>query len=337
MSEEKRRMAIIGAGSWGTALAILAGRQGHEVRLWSHEPDVAQALSARRENPFYLPGFSIPPNVRVTTSLEEALADADIVIAAIPSHVCRPMYERMRPFLHPRMIFVSATKGIEVETQMRMSEVLRDVLRPYFEPRFVALSGPSFAEEVARGDPTAVVAASYPLEYGEYVQQLLSGSSFRIYTSPDVVGVEIGGAVKNVIAIGAGVVVGLGWGANSVAALITRGLAEMTRLVVALGGRAETMAGLAGVGDLVLTCTGRLSRNRQVGIQLGKGRKLEEILTGMRQVAEGVRTTRAVYRLGQRLGVEMPITAGVHALLYEGRDPREVAVALMERPLKREV
>jgi len=337
MSDDVHRLAILGAGSWGTALAILAAQRGHRVVLWSHEADVARAIVEGRENAVYLPGFSIPRGVRVTTALEDALDGADVVIVALPSHVCRAMYERVRPLLHPRMLIVSATKGIEVETQMRMSEVLRDVLREWFEPRVVVLSGPSFAQEVARGDPTAVVAASYPLEHSERIQRLLSGPSFRIYTSPDVVGVEIGGAVKNIIAIGAGVVTGLGWGSNSVAALITRGLAEMTRLVMALGGRVETMAGLAGVGDLVLTCTGPLSRNRQVGIELGRGRKLPEILAGMRHVAEGVRTTRAVYTLSQRLGVEMPITASVHALLYEGRDPRDVAVALMERPLKREL
>ncbi|MCS7156955.1 MAG: NAD(P)-dependent glycerol-3-phosphate dehydrogenase [Blastocatellia bacterium] len=337
MNETVHRVAIIGAGSWGTALSILAARRGHVVTLWSHEPEVAAAIRERRENPVYLPGALVPLQVRATTSLEEALESADVVITAIPSHVCRSIYERMRPWLHPQLIFVSATKGLEVETQMRMSEVLREVLRDRFEPRVVVLSGPSFAQEVARGDPTAVVAASYPLEYGQLVQRLLSGPSFRIYASPDVVGVEIGGAVKNVIAIGAGVVAGLGWGNNSIAALITRGLAEMTRLVVALGGRAETMAGLAGVGDLVLTCTGQLSRNRQVGIELGRGRKLSDILANMRQVAEGVRTTRAVYRLSQRLGVEMPITASIYALLYEGRDPRDVAAALMERPLKREI
>ncbi|MDW8256248.1 MAG: NAD(P)H-dependent glycerol-3-phosphate dehydrogenase [Acidobacteriota bacterium] len=337
MNETVHRVAIIGAGSWGTALSILAARRGHIVTLWSHEPEVAAAIRERRENPVYLPGALVPLQVRATTSLEEALESADVVISAIPSHVCRSIYERMRPWLHPQLIFVSATKGLEVETQMRMSEVLREVLRDRFEPRVVVLSGPSFAQEVARGDPTAVVAASYPLEYSQLVQRLLSGPSFRIYASPDVVGVEIGGAVKNVIAIGAGVVAGLGWGNNSIAALITRGLAEMTRLVVALGGRAETMAGLAGVGDLVLTCTGQLSRNRQVGIELGRGRKLSDILANMRQVAEGVRTTRAVYRLSQRLGVEMPITASIYALLYEGRDPRDVAAALMERPLKREI
>jgi len=337
MSDDGHRLAIIGAGSWGTALAILAARRGHSVVVWSHEPDVAHAIAEGRENPVYLPGFSIPRSVRATTALEEALEGVDVVIVALPSHVCRAMYERARPLLHPRVLIVSATKGIEVETQMRMSEVLRDVLREWFEPRVVVLSGPSFAQEVARGDPTAVVAASYPLEHSERIQHLLSGPSFRIYTSPDVIGVEVGGAVKNIIAIGAGVVTGLGWGNNSVAALITRGLAEMTRLVLALGGRVETMAGLAGVGDLVLTCTGPLSRNRQVGIELGRGRKLPEILAGMRQVAEGIRTTRAVYALSQRLGVEMPITASIHALLYEGRDPREVAAALMERPLKREL
>jgi glycerol-3-phosphate dehydrogenase (NAD(P)+) len=258
------------------------------------------------------------------------------VITVVPSHGARAIYRDMRPYLSHRMVLVSATKGIENETLMRMSEVVWDELRDCFDPRFVVLSGPSFAVEVARGEPTAIVAASYREEWGRLVQRELSSGSFRIYTNTDVAGVELGGSVKNVIAIATGAVRGLGLGLNSVAAIVTRGLAEMTRLAVATGGRVETLAGLAGLGDLVLTCTGELSRNRSVGVELGRGRSLEEILAGTREVAEGVRTTRAVRALGRRLGIELPITEAVYSLLYEDCTPREVAEALMGRPLKRE-
>lgn len=330
-------VAIIGAGSWGTTLALVLATHGHQVRLWAHSPSIARAINETRENPVYLPGVSLPPQVEATDVLSDALEKAEAVITAVPSHACRSVFTAMRPALQPRMLFVSATKGIEIETQMRVSEVLRDVLRDHFEPRLAVLSGPSFAQEVARGDPTAIVVASSQEEYARRIQQLLSSASLRLYTSLDVIGVEVGGAVKNVMAIAAGVVVGLGWGCNSVAALITRGLAEMTRLCVVLGGRAETMAGLAGVGDLVLTCTGELSRNRYVGRELARGRALSDILASMRMVAEGVNTTRAVYALGQRYGIEMPITASVHAILYEGKDPRQAAGELMGRPLRREM
>lgn len=330
-------VAVIGAGGWGTALAVVLARNGHRVRLWAHSPSIARAINETRENPVYLQGISLPRQVEATDLLGEAVDGADVVITAVPSHACRHVFTAMRSAVHPGMIFVSATKGMEAETQMRMSEVLRDVLRDDFEPRLAVLSGPSFAQDVVRGDPTAIVVASSQPEYAEKVQRLLSSASLRLYTSLDVIGVEVGGAVKNVIAIAAGVVAGLGWGSNSVAALITRGLAEMTRLCVALGGRAETMAGLAGVGDLVLTCTGNLSRNRYVGIELARGRALSEILASMRMVAEGVNTTRAVRALGQRYEIEMPITASVHAILYERKDPRQAASELMERPLRREM
>jgi glycerol-3-phosphate dehydrogenase (NAD(P)+) len=246
------------------------------------------------------------------------------------------MTERLRPHLRGEMVLVSAAKGVENNSLMRMEEVVRAVLQGTFEPRYVALSGPSFALEVAKGDPTAVVAASRDGEAGEMIQRSLSSGSFRIYTNTDVIGVELGGAVKNVVAIAAGVVRGLGFGTNAVAAIITRGLAEITRLALAQGARAETMAGLAGLGDLVLTCTGELSRNRRVGIELGRGRKLSEILGEMREVAEGVKTTRSIYELGQRLKIEMPITASIYALLYEDKPAVEAANELMGRPLKRE-
>jgi glycerol-3-phosphate dehydrogenase (NAD(P)+) len=246
------------------------------------------------------------------------------------------VYTNMLPFLRAEMIFISATKGIEIHTQMRMEEVVRDVLNNHFAPRYVALSGPSFALEVAQDQPSAIVAASSEIEAAQAVQAALSSTTFRVYTNTDVAGVEIGGAVKNVMAIATGVVNGLGLGYNSVTALITRGLAEMTRLAVKLGGRGETLAGLAGMGDLVLTCLGNLSRNRQVGVALGQGRTLEQIISETRQVAEGVKTAQATHELSQRIGVEMPITEGVYQMLYEGKTPQQLLQELMGRPLKRE-
>jgi len=332
-----RRIAIIGAGSWGTTLCRLASQGGQQVTLWGHNLELVRELQQTRVNSVYLPGFEMPESVKVTNALEAAVADAEIILTAVPSHVCRHVYTQMRPYLSPQMIFVSAIKGIENGTLMCMHDVVRDVLRDHFEPRYVVLSGPSFALEVARGYPTAVVAGATTPEYGQLIQQELSSPTFRIYSSTDVISIEIGGAVKNVMAIAAGVVSGLGWGYNSTVALATRGLAEMTRLAVALGGRAETLAGLAGMGDLMLTCMGGLSRNRSVGVELGKGRKLNEVLAEMKMVAEGVRTTRATYALSQKLGIEMPITASVYAMLYQDKHPREAAEELMMRPLRREI
>lgn len=331
-----RRIAIIGAGSWGTALALVAARAGNEVRLWAHSREVAEGLQLERENKIYLPGFALPDSILATNNLVEVLAEAEIVLTVVPSHICREVYGQMLPYLRREMIFVSATKGIENETQMRIEEVVCDVLKDQFEPRYVVLSGPSFALEVAKDEPCAIVAASHSMNWAAEVQKALSSSRFRIYTNNDVVGVEIAGAIKNVMAIATGAVNGLGLGDNSQAALITRGLAEMTRLAVRLGGRSETLAGLAGMGDLVLTCFGSLSRNRRVGFELGRGRKLEDIVNEMRAVAEGVKTAQAANDLASKLGVEMPITAGVFQMLYEGKTPRELELELMERPLKPE-
>ncbi len=331
-----KRIAIIGAGSWGTALALVAARAGNEIRLWAHSQEVINGLCRERENKIYLPGFKLPDSILPTNDLAEALSEAEIVLTAVPSHVCREVYGQMLPHLKPQMIFVSATKGIENETQMRMEEVVRDVLNDHFAPRYVVLSGPSFAQEVAKDEPCALVAASYSMHWAVEVQQAFSSSRFRVYTNNDVVGVEIAGAIKNVMAIATGAVHGLGLGYNTQAALVTRGLAEMTRLAVKLGGQAETLAGLAGMGDLVLTCFGSLSRNRRVGFELGRGRKLEEIIREMREVAEGVKTAKAAYNLSTKLGVEMPITAGVYQMLYEGKTPHELEVEMMERPLKSE-
>lgn len=336
MSDDKKKVSIIGAGSWGTALALVAARKKHQVRLWAREEEVAHSINQTRRNPFYISDFEIPECVVATTDLEFAMAEADFCLLVVPSHAMREVVSQISPFLNPATILVSATKGIENGTLMRMSEVIADVCGSRFSPQVAVLSGPSFAHEVGRGDPTAIVSASASIETADAVQRAFSSPIFRIYTNKDIVGVELGGAVKNVVAIASGVVRGLGYGTNSVAAIITRGLAEMTRLTIAAGGRAETMSGLAGLGDLVLTCTGELSRNRRVGLELGQGRKLSEILASMREVAEGVNTTRAVHYLGQRLGVELPITASTYALLYEDKPAMDAASELMDRPLKRE-
>jgi glycerol-3-phosphate dehydrogenase (NAD(P)+) len=330
------RVAVIGAGSWGTALAVLAGRAGHAVQLCMRDPQAAEAVRRERVNSKYLAGHLLPETVEPTSDFDEALAGAEMVLLVVPSHVMREVLSYMLPRLEEKMLFVSATKGIETETGKRISEILRETLKNRFAPRFVSLSGPSFAKEVAEGQPTAVVAAGDDLKDALAVQNALSFENLRVYTNTDVVGTELGGAVKNVMAVAAGMVSGLGLGTNSVAALITRGLAEMARLALAEGARMETLMGLAGLGDLVLTSTGSLSRNRYVGQELGKGRALKDILSGMSEVAEGVKTTRAVHSLAARLKVEMPITEEVHAVLYEGKSAREAAEALMTRPLRGE-
>jgi glycerol-3-phosphate dehydrogenase (NAD(P)+) len=331
-----KNIAIVGAGSYGTALALVAARANHHIRLWAHDPEVAKIIETQRQNQVYLPGFELPENIHPTHDLNEALQDAEFVITAVPSHFCREVYTNMLPHLRAEMIFVSATKGIEIHTQMRMEQVVRDVLQSNFVPRYVALSGPSFALEVAQNQPSAIVAASSDIKSAQATQAALSSTRFRVYTNTDVTGVEIGGAVKNVMAIATGAVNGLGLGYSTVTALITRGLAEMTRLAVKLGGRGETMAGLAGMGDLVLTCLGNLSRNRQLGVELGRGRTLEQIISETRQVAEGVKTAKATHELAQRIGVEMPITEGVYQMLYEGKTPQQLLQELMDRPLKGE-
>lgn len=333
-------IAIIGAGAWGTALSIVLGRKGtHSLRLWAHEKEVAESMAQLRVNEKFLPGCTLPVAVHPTSSGQIAVDGADIVVSVVPSHHCRSVFEEMRPHLTPSMLLVSATKGIENGTNLRMTAVICDVLTKAlgFAPRIGALSGPSFAIEVARGDPTAITIASQDGELARTVQREFSDPSFRVYTNADVAGVELGGALKNTIAIAAGICAGLGLGHNSVAALITRGLAEITRLVVACGGQAETMAGLAGLGDLVLTCTGGLSRNRHVGVELGRGRKLPEILAGMHgKVAEGVFTTTAAVHLAREHGVEMPITEQMHAILRQGKNPRDAIHELMTRAGKSE-
>lgn len=330
------RIAIIGAGGWGTALGLVAGRAGHAVRLWSRNREVVESINKERVNTYYLAGHELTGDVAATSDAREALGGAEIVILAAPSHATRELLRREGRAVPARAVVVSATKGVEIETGRRVSEIVREELGKRAEARFVCLSGPSFAREVAEGRPTAIVAAARDVELARRVQSDLSFESLRVYTNDDVVGTELGGAVKNVIALAAGMVAGLGLGTNSVAALVTRGLAEIVRLAVAEGARVETLMGLAGLGDLVLTATGPLSRNRRVGFELARGRGLEEITSGMREVAEGVRTTRAVRELAARRGVEMPITEQVYAVLYEGRGVGEAVGELMARPLKGE-
>jgi glycerol-3-phosphate dehydrogenase (NAD(P)+) len=334
-------IAVIGAGAWGTALSIVLGRKGsHRVQLWARDGEIRESIQRTRINRKFLPGCPIPESVKVTGDLGEALTKAQIVVGAMPSQHCRHLFERMCPHLRPETMIVSATKGLEEKTLLRMTEVVTGILQQTngSTPRMGALSGPSFAAEVARGDPTAIAIASQDADLARMVQQEFSDSSFRVYTNSDVTGVELGGALKNIVAIAAGICDGLGLGHNSIAALITRGLAEMTRLVVACGGRAETMAGLAGLGDLVLTCTGGLSRNRSVGVELGRGRALPEILARMHgMVAEGIFTTTATADLAHARGVEMPITAQVNAILHRGKSPRDAIQELMARSGKSEM
>ncbi|HPQ16635.1 MAG TPA: NAD(P)H-dependent glycerol-3-phosphate dehydrogenase [Bryobacteraceae bacterium] len=326
----------MGGGSWGTALAIVLAPRFPDVRLWVYEADLAERMRETRENDLFLPGFRLPSNVNVVNDLCPAVEGADVVLSVTPSHFTREIYSRMLPFLPPGALFVSATKGIESGTLLRISEVIREVVSARFEPRVCVLSGPTFAREVAAGEPTALVVASHDDALNHAVQAAFSGPTFRVYRNQDPVGVEMAGALKNVIALGAGVCQGLGLGSNTIAALITRGLAEISRLAVAVGGQPLTLAGLAGLGDLVLTCTGQLSRNRQVGIELGRGRPLFEITGSMKMVAEGVKTTFAAMDLAERHGIDLPITAQVRAILRGEQAPREAIRELMERSLKGE-
>jgi glycerol-3-phosphate dehydrogenase (NAD(P)+) len=334
------RITVIGAGAWGTALAIVLGRRGdHQVRLWAYEKEVCASIGKSRVNQLFLPDYQIPQTVQVTNDLKDALAGVEIVVSVMPSHHCRRSFEHMTQWLLPHILFVSATKGIENDTLLRMSEVIYEVVSRFsgFSPKIAALSGPTFAQEVAKGDPTALTVASTDASLAAIVQKEFSDPSFRPYINDDLIGVELGGALKNVIAIAAGVCSGLGLGHNSTAALITRGLAEITRLAVACGAKPQTMAGLAGMGDLVLTCTGSLSRNRSVGVALGRGQKLKEIIAGMHgMVAEGVLTTNAAIGLAQRAGVEMPITEQMYAILHDGKSPLDAIRELMTRPGKAE-
>jgi len=329
-------VAVIGAGAWGTALGKALGDKGYTVRLWTRRPEHASAMARDRENARYLPGVRLPATLSATDSLEAALDGVSLVVLVVPSHALRETVVAARPYVPPGAALVNATKGIENDTLMTMAEVVADVLGPDTDARFTVLSGPSFAREVAAQVPTNVVVASHDAALAAEVQRVFATEWLRVYSSDDPVGVEVGGALKNVIAIAAGACDGLGFGHNTRAALVTRGLAEVARIAVAKGGNVLTLAGLAGLGDLVLTCTGELSRNRTVGFELGRGKQLSDVLVALGHVAEGVRTAKSVHDLALRLDVDLPICNEVYRVLYEGKPPQRAVEDLLARPLKRE-
>ncbi|NVJ23910.1 MULTISPECIES: NAD(P)H-dependent glycerol-3-phosphate dehydrogenase [Myxococcus] len=331
------RGSVIGSGSFGTALANVLAVNCEEVRLWGREPTVVEAINTRHENPTYLPGIPISERVRATQDLEEALAGAEMVVLATPSHATREVLARARAFLPRNVPIITVSKGIENETLLTMTELLEDCLPEEFHPYIAVLSGPSFAKELARRMPTVVTIASHWDKVAVRCQKALQTETFRSYTSTDVVGVQYGGALKNVIAIAAGMADGLGMGHNARAAIITRGLAEITRLAVRKGANPLTLSGLSGMGDLVLTCTGELSRNRHVGMELGKGRKLPDILGQMKEVAEGVKTARSARDLSLKTGVELPICQEVYLIAYEDKNAKKAVVDLMTRQPKSEL
>ena len=328
--------AVIGGGSWGSAFARYLGTIGLPTRLWIREEDIYQEALRSGENAAFLPGFVFPAAVGFSNDLRETVSFGDVVFVAVPSHFCRTVYGKVAAVLRKDQIVVSLTKGFDKKTLMRMSQVMEEVFRPHVRPRLAVLSGPSFAREVAAGFPTALVVASRDQATARDVQHLISSPTIRAYTSSDVTGVEVAGALKNVIAIAAGIADSLKFGLNSRAALITRGLVEITNLGISLGARKETFSGLAGIGDLVLTCTGELSRNHRVGHELGEGRTLSDILAGMKMVAEGVHTTLAARRISRALGVEMPISEQIYQVLYRGKPPKRAVTELMSRALKAE-
>ena len=330
------KIGVIGAGAWGTALAMLLADKGHNVTLWMYEKDLAGETSRTRENRVYLPGFALPEAITVTSSLENTVTDSALLLSVVPSHTVRAVTKQYASFLARDAIIISASKGIEIETLMPLSEIFKDVLPAAFHNRLCFLSGPSFAKEVAQKMPTAITLASYDPAVGKIAQEILSNAYFRVYTNLDVIGVELAGSLKNVVAIAAGALQGMGFGSNTMAALLTRGLAEIARLGVALGGSVTTFSGLAGMGDLVLTCTGGLSRNRSLGARLGAGEKLEDILRGAKTIAEGVKTTKAARELAKKHHIEMPIVDEVYQILYEHKDPKKALQDLMARELKAE-
>ena len=331
------KIVVLGAGSFGTALAKLKAEGGHQVLMWARDPEVVRSINEDNRHPRRLQKVQLPSGLRATNSLTEAVSEGEFIVSAIPTGAVRSVWEGDKNAVNPKARILSATKGIECETLMLVSDILKDVLPDNLHGNLAYLSGPSFALELARRLPTAVtIAAENPDLCGE-IQHMISTDYFRAYATEDVIGVEVGGSLKNIIAIGSGAADGLGLGLNSQAGLITRGLAEITRLAVTLGANPLTMAGLAGMGDLVLTCTGKLSRNRTVGFELGQGKSLKEILENLGEVAEGVNTTKAAYELAKKMKVEMPITAAIHRVLFEGADPRETVFELMGRELKHEL
>ena len=336
-TDRNPRLGVVGAGSWGTALANLLAGKGYAPDLWVFEKDVCKQIEKQRENKVFLPGVILSTNLRPTNDLRQAVTDKDLVLVVVPSHVMRDVAGQMGAFLNPDTLLVSASKGIENQTHLTMSGVIREALEDWPSSQLAVLSGPSFAKEVARKSPTVVTAAGADMAVAARIQGIFATPYFRVYTHTDVIGVEIGGAIKNVIAIAAGVIDGLGLGLNTRAALITRGLAEIQRLGARMGADPRTLAGIAGVGDLILTCTGDLSRNHTVGKKIGEGLRLEEILAEMRMVAEGVKTAKSVYNLARKLAVEMPICEEMYAILYEGTSPEEAVYRLMTRDLKQEL
>ncbi len=338
MNKDKiSKVGVIGAGSWGTALANLLAEKGIDTHLWVREEEVIKQIQNERINRIFLPGVKLDPRLKTTRSFEEAVFGKELVLMVVPSHVFRDVLTDLKPSLSNEMSLISATKGIENETLMLMSQVAMDILPKKFLNNFATLDGPSFAKEVSRGFPTAITVACQNLNHGKKLQRLFNTENFRVYVSNDVIGVQLGGALKNVIAIAAGAADGLMFGQNARAALITRGLAEITRLGVELGANPQTFAGLAGIGDLVLTCTGEQSRNRTVGFKIGQGMSLEEINSDMKMVAEGVKTTISAFNLGKKIGVDMPITTKVYQVLYEGKNPKDAVKELMARELKTEL
>lgn len=328
--------SVIGGGSWGSAFAIHLGRLNIETKLWIREPDVYEETVRYKENRTFLPGAVFPSTVTFFNDLEGIISSSEVVFIAVPSRFCRETYKKLAPLLSSKHIVVSLTKGIEEDSLKRMSEVQEEVFSPYLKPRIVALSGPSFAREVAESHPTAVVVASKDMNLAKKIQNFVSSLYFRAYSSEDILGVEFAGALKNIIAIATGISDGLQYGSNSMAGLVTRGLAEMMRLGIKLGARMETFAGLAGMGDLVLTCTGKLSRNRYVGYELGKGKNLDKIVSSMKMIAEGISTTFSAHQLAVREHIEMPICEQVYQILYQKKNPRTALKDLMSRELKDE-
>lgn len=331
------RIGVVGAGSWGTALAHLLAAKGLSPTLWAYEPELPHQIENEHENKIYLPGIQLAEGISVSNDLTAVVADKDIVLMVVPSHLMRDVSAKMTDSLSPEAIIVTASKGIEIGTHLTMTGVLDETLKDIPKDRLTALSGPTFAREVASNLPSVLTVAAEQQETAEFLQQVFSAPLFRVYTNNDVTGVQLGGAVKNVIAVASGVCDGLGLGLNARAAMITRGLAEMRRLGIAMGADPHTFAGLAGVGDLILTCTGNLSRNYTVGMKLGQGMKLDDILSHMRMVAEGVKTAKSIYNLSRRIGVEMPICNEMYAILYEDLEPREAVFRLMTRSLKHEI
>jgi len=330
------KASVIGGGTWGSAFALHLGRLNIKTRLWIREQDVYEETLRLKENRAFLPGFVFPPTVSFFHEMKKAVASSEVVFIAVPSKFCRQTYDQLASHLSSSHTIVSLTKGIEEGSLKRMSEVMKEVFSPFFTPHIAVLSGPSFAREVVESHPTAVVLASKEQALAKRVQHLISSLTFRTYTSDDIIGVELAGAIKNVIAIAAGISDSLQFGSNSVAALVTRGIAEVTRLGLKLGAKMETFAGLAGIGDLVLTCTGKLSRNRFIGTELGKGKSLAEIISSMKMVAEGITTTLSVHQLTKRERVEMPICEQIYQVLYKNKDPRTALQNLMSRKLKSE-